>query len=148
MKNRKVLCLMRGIPGSGKSFFAKAMKDNYLIEGYTCAIYSTDDFWLTCDGGYAFDPALLGEAHQWNKARVRRDTKSDIVVVDNTNIRLKEILPYLEIAAEHDRDVMIMESPTTWAWDVDECFKRNTHGVPRETIQRMKDRYQRIKAKP
>lgn len=145
MKDRKVLCLMRGIPGSGKSFFAKQLCET--PKGDTSAIYSTDDFWQT-SSGYLFNPHRLGEAHAWNKDRVRKDTKSDIIIVDNTNIRLKEILPYLEIAAEHDRDVMIMESPTEWAWDVDECFKRNTHGVPRETIQRMKDRYQRIRVRP
>ena len=60
--NEKILYINRGVAGSGKSTKAKqlAPKEN---------IFSTDDFWMK-DGKYIFNPALLGEAHQWNIDRV------------------------------------------------------------------------------
>jgi len=47
------LYLVRGLPGSGKSTFARALSVN---------CYSADDF-FTRDGVYDFDPRLIGNAH-------------------------------------------------------------------------------------
>jgi predicted kinase len=64
------------------------------------------------------------------------------IVVDNTNISYDEIKPCLKLANEFNYEVSYAEPDTAWKFDVDELTKRNSHGVPREVIQRMVDRWQ------
>lgn len=131
----KEIVLMRGLPGSGKSYSAKTHGD---------VVRSTDDFFVGADGVYRFDPARLAEAHAWNQARVAEDIKAGVeqVVVDNTNTCLWEMTPYVRLARAAGYSVGFGFPATKWADDPEECFKRNTHGVPLETIQRMAERYE------
>jgi predicted kinase len=57
------------------------------------------------------------------------------VIIDNTNIRGWEMKPYVELAALFQYHVKIEIAKE---WDVEVCASRNTHGVPREAIARMK----------
>ena len=140
---RKMI-LIRGLPGSGKSFQAKQIKEDMEILNFQCEICSTDDFWYVDeDNPYVFDRTKLGVAHRWNQKRVKQHLHNnmDCVIVDNANTTWKEIKPYVEMAKTHGYEVVISESSTPWKYDVDECFKRNTHGVPKEIIQAMLDRF-------
>jgi hypothetical protein len=82
----RVMVLMRGAPGSGKTHLAKEMVR--LTMGKNCDlskyIFSTDDFF---DRTERFIPSLLSEAHNWNKVRVRAaaERKWNPIIVDNTN---------------------------------------------------------------
>ena len=66
------------------------------------------------------------------------------VVVDNTNIEAWECNPYVIMAQEFGYRVEFVRSNTVWRNDVEECFKRNIHKVPKEVIQSMKDRMQEL----
>jgi pantothenate kinase-related protein Tda10 len=55
---------MRGVPGSGKSYLASLLRESYMKKGYSCSIYSTDNFFMK-DGVYSFDPSKLGEYHDY-----------------------------------------------------------------------------------
>jgi predicted kinase len=133
-KIEKMLYLMRGLPGSGKSYLAKELAPE-------ANIFSTDDFWMS-DGEYKFDRYRLGEAHAWNKERVLKALLKgeSPIVVDNTNISPRERRPYMDMAKDQGYEVQVVHPVTTWAWDIDECAMRNSHGVPREAIERMYDR--------
>ena len=54
----KILILVRGIPGSGKSTFANLIWNSY-------AICEADKFFYDKDGNYNFDPSKLKQAHEW-----------------------------------------------------------------------------------
>jgi predicted kinase len=140
--------IMRGLPGSGKSTAAQALFDKLYTDDMWLldneAIYSTDNYWLRPDGYYDFNPSLLGHAHAWNQEQVRKTVEEHFlpfVIVDNTNIRLVHMLPYVQLATRNNWSVQYVVPETPWAWDVEECAKRNTHGVPLATIARMKDEF-------
>lgn len=140
----KQLILTRGVSGSGKSFLAKQLKEKYMNDGLTCHIFSTDDYWYIGNGDkYIFDFSKIGVAHRWNQKRVKNAMHNceNVVIVDNTNTTWKEIKNYIDMALTHNYSVKTVEPSTAWKYNVDECFEKNSHGVPRETIQRMLDRF-------
>lgn len=139
----KKFIIMRGLPGSGKSFKARKLVEDGQI-------FSTDDFWCLKDPKvYNFEKNKLGYAHRWNQRRVAAAVKAQlpVIIVDNTNTTLKELKGYREIAFDAQDlgyDISIVEPDTEWAFNVDECFKRNSHNVPFEVLQAMADRYQTV----
>ena len=134
-ENDKILLICRGLPGSGKSFVAKQA-------GKGGVIFSTDDFWYK-NGEYVYDEKFAGEAHKWNQKRTKEAMENGIspIVVDNTNVSLYEIRPYVEMAIKHGYKVEYLEPNTPWKFDVDELVKRNTHGLTQEGIQKMLERW-------
>lgn len=143
MSVRRVI-VVRGISGSGKSFLANKILKEFKEDNpdKISAIYSTDDYFIH-DGEYKFNGRQLTQAHDWNRNRFQRaiDNKYDLVIVDNTNTQFWEITNYAEYALNHNYVVEVVEPQTEWAFDVDRLVDKNTHGVPREAIQRMKDRW-------
>lgn len=140
MSKEKRLVIMRGLPGSGKSFRAEEIYEEYI----NSVICSTDVFWFNEAGDYVFDGSKLGEAHAWNRGRaaMAMELGVDLVIIDNTNTQAKEYQPYIDMGEEQGYNVEFAMPTTPWAWDVDECAKRNSHSVPREAIQRMYDRFE------
>jgi predicted kinase len=132
----KILYITRGISGSGKSTLAKSLapKEN---------IFSTDDLFMV-DGEYKFDPTKLGLYHKMNQERVEDAMIKGIspIVADNTNTQSWEIQPYVKLADKHGYKVELKEPNTPWKFDSKELARRNTHGVPEESIKKMIDRYQ------
>jgi predicted kinase len=62
---------------------------------------------------------------------------SPSLVVDNTNLDLQSVKPYVDAAISHGYKVELVEPDTEWRYDIGECFKHNTHKVPRDTITKM-----------
>lgn len=133
-----MLIIMRGCAGSGKSFLAKQIAS--LIDN--SEIHSSDNYFLDKDGVYRFDAARLGYVHKKNQEEVVKCVDAGYTaIVDNTNTTWKEIKDYTEIAKFHGLFTCFIEPSNPWSFDVEECTKRNTHAVPRESIQRMLDRW-------
>lgn len=135
-----LMIIMRGLPGSGKSTLANIFVRT-LGRGKIC---STDDKFICSDGVYRFESKFLPEAHEVNLKDAIKALSLGIspVIVDNTNIRKWEFERYESIAKTAGYKVTYMTPATPWAWDVDECFKRCTHGVPKEAIARMAERFE------
>jgi len=136
----------RGLPGSGKSTYARELQEKYHD---SCFVYSTDDYWLRPDGEYDFNIELLGQSHVWNQRRACETMEDEmdygwdtIIVIDNTNTMFKEMKPYIYSALEFGYDIEFVVPDTSWAWDVEECFMRNNHGVPYSTILKMYQRFE------
>ena len=134
-----VIC--RGIPGSGKSTKAKQIFNDH--PSPLKAVCSTDDFRCYGDGVYKFNAKENAYMHGRNQELVSSLAKLnyDLVIVDNTHTTWREMRNVVLIGILNGYHITVIESETPWAWDVDQCTKRNTHAVPRDAIQMMKDRY-------
>ena len=132
---KKKLIIMRGLPGSGKSFLAKQL-------GFGGVVFSTDDYFMN-RSVYKFDCSFLEKAHQWNLERAKwamRDGLSP-VVIDNTNICAWEPLEYVKFGISRQYDVEVRLPETPWANNFSELLKRNTHNLPETVLKRMFDNF-------
>ncbi|XP_014646752.1 PREDICTED: NEDD4-binding protein 2-like 2 isoform X3 [Ceratotherium simum simum] len=64
------------------------------------------------------------------------------VIIDNTNTQAWEMKPYVEMAIGKGYRVEFHEPETWWKFDPEELEKRNKHGVSRQKIAQMLDRYE------
>ncbi|NXI68525.1 N4BP2 protein, partial [Anseranas semipalmata] len=136
----QVLVLLRGVPGSGKSYLARTL----LEDNPGGVILSTDDYFYK-HGQYHYDPDCLGEAHDWNRKRAKEafEMKISPIIIDNTNIQAWEMKPYVILAQQFKYKVMFREPDTWWKFKPKELERRNVHGVSKEKIKRMLERYER-----
>lgn len=73
--NYRVLIIMRGAPGSGKSFLARAIIDRTMNGDYANHIFSTDDFFIDPrTKKYIFDRSKLSQNHESNQIRTAQRT--------------------------------------------------------------------------
>ncbi len=137
-KPDNILVIMRGLPGSGKSHAA---------ESYGGLILSTDQYFMIT-GSYEFNPGLIGAAHSWNQQRCEyaMEDKVPVIVIDNTNIRLWEMKPYVMLAQKYGYRPVFCYPETKWATNPEECAKRNSHGVPLEAIERMNQNFEHFRS--
>ncbi|KAF1547169.1 NEDD4-binding protein 2, partial [Eudyptes schlegeli] len=135
----QVLVLLRGVPGSGKSYLARTL----LEDNPGGIILSTDDYFYK-HGQYHYDPDCLGEAHDWNRKRAKEAFEMRIspIIIDNTNIQAWEMKPYVTLAQQFKYKVMFREPDTWWKFKPKELERRNIHGVSKEKIKRMLERYE------
>ncbi|XP_028260788.1 NEDD4-binding protein 2 isoform X2 [Parambassis ranga] len=137
----KLLVLLRGAPGSGKSTMARAL----LEHNPGGVILSTDDYFIR-NGQYLFDPTVLGEAHEWNHKRAKEafERGTNPIIIDNTNMQGWEMKPYVAQALKHGYKVLFREPDTWWKNKARELGRRSTHNIPVEKIRRMLDGYERF----
>ncbi|CAH6891165.1 N4bp2 [Phodopus roborovskii] len=140
-----VLVLLRGLPGSGKSFLARTLQE----DNPSGVILSTDDYFYI-NGQYQFDVKYLGEAHEWNQNRAKEafEKKVSPVIIDNTNLQAWEMKPYVALSQKHKYKVLFREPDTWWKFKPKELARRNIHGVSKEKIARMLEHYQRFVSVP
>jgi predicted kinase len=129
------LILLRGVPGSGKTTLAKVILQQ--PSNVDPEILSADDFFETKDGEYIFDSSKLKEAHNYCQFRCSermRQQKSRIVVA-NTFTQEWEMEEYFKMAERYNYRVhtLIVEN---------RHGGENIHGVPKDKLQQMKDRFQ------
>jgi predicted kinase len=130
----KILIILRGLPGSGKTSFAKYMFSNNIFEA--------DQYFYNNEGNYNFDANKLHQAHLDCQRRVEELMKiSDTtqygqeIVVSNTSTTEKELQPYLNLADKYNYKVvsLIVEN---------RHGNKSVHGVPADKIEQMKNRFQ------
>lgn len=145
-QGHRVLILMRGVPGSGKSYLAKkivAATISTSLVDYKTHICSTDDYFES-GGVYIFDKQRLSEAHDWNQRRVRNALHQGLspVIVDNTNVETWEMEPYLRDGVRNGYLIEVMEPNTPWAKKYNQLVMRNSHNVPPHTIRKMLNNFE------
>ncbi|KAF6212333.1 hypothetical protein GE061_012855 [Apolygus lucorum] len=152
----KVMIIMRGCPGSGKTFLVNNIATNLSIELAKSVgsgkhwpvghhIYSADDFWVNPrTEKYIFNSEYIEYAHLWNQKVVKQALSEgrSPIFIDNTHTRMWEMKVYAALAVEFGYHIEIVESPNKWAFNENELVRRNVHGVHKEAIRRMLDRYE------
>lgn len=125
------LILIRGLPGSGKSTFAKYLqdKDENLVHFEADMFFEADE-----TGEYVFRPERLPNAHEWckNMTAAALEIGQD-VVVSNTFTQKWEIDPYAQIANQYGAELVIIKMETQF---------QSIHGVPEKKIEQMKRRWE------
>ena len=124
----KVLYIVRGIPGSGKSTFAKTLGGEH---------YEADMFFIDGNGEYKFDTSKIKQAHEWCQDMVYMDMIKETpkIVVSNTFTQEWEMRPYFELAK-------------TYGYKVFSVIVENRHGgtnqheVPEEVLTKMCERFE------
>lgn len=142
----KLMVILRGPPGIGKSFLAKQILNETCLDmpNYKRHIFSSDDFFIT-NNIYFFVPELLSEAHNWNQRNVSKAIKDQVspIIVDNTNTQAWEMRVYADMAVSAGYDLEIVEPDRIGTIKESELAKRNVHNVPKAKIRNMIDRYER-----
>jgi predicted ABC-type ATPase len=129
----KTLYLIRGVGGSGKSTFAKVLRDS----GIVSVVLEADQYFVEAGTGkYNFDPKELGAAHEHcqKMAKVFLIEKDWSIAVSNTSTTEKEVEVYHKIAEESNAKFVsiIMENRHNGV---------NIHNVPENKLQQMKQRF-------
>lgn len=161
--NKKYCYVLRGIPGSGKSTRAKEIKDSHEVDGKQVVTCSADDYFMQpIDGDpnkgwvYKYDSSKIAHAHYECRRKASHAMRDgvDVVIIDNTNVRSREMYPYVEMAVIYGYEVELVEPQTPWWHSVKpllkgnksekaikpHCkvfFEKNTHDVPEHTILKM-----------
>jgi predicted kinase len=122
------LTLIRGLPGSGKSTYAKTLD---------CIHYEADQFFETEAGEYVYDIKLIAAAHDWCYSKtVRALRRGHDVTVSNTFTKLWELNRYLAIPGLlPDVEVEIVEMRTQYG---------TIHNVPEDKLAQMAARWEDI----
>lgn len=114
-----MLHIVRGVPGSGKSTFAK--------KAFSGALLLENDMWFIRNSQYKWSAAEMPEAIHWCKSMAKQALAAGMdVVVANTFTRRKFIQDYVDIAEELGA-----------AWDVWRCTGDygTVHGLPEAAMQ-------------
>jgi predicted kinase len=127
----KKLILLRGLPGNGKSTFAKSLVNKDYCHK------ETDMYFVDGDGNYKFEPSKIKDAHAWCKEEVEFLMKYEHspIVVSNTFTQEWEMNDYYKMAEELGYMVfsIIVEN---------RHGGKNIHGVPDDKLEIMKNRFE------
>lgn len=124
----KVLYIVRGIPGSGKSTFAIQLTSN---------VFEADHYFIDDNGDYKFDFTKIKDAHADCQSNVESSMASSTpkIAVSNTFTQEWEMQPYFDLAKKYGYTVftIIVEN---------RHGGKNVHNVPENVIESMKNRFE------
>lgn len=126
------LYIVRGPAGSGKSTYCQKVLIPKIQKEFGVQVENreNDKFFIDSDGNYNWNPQKLWLAIKYCCNWVKRDLeKQGVAVVSNVFSTLRSMRPYFNLAEEMHADVEVLRMRNLYG---------SIHGVPEETIERMK----------
>ncbi|XP_068192445.1 2',3'-cyclic-nucleotide 3'-phosphodiesterase [Antennarius striatus] len=135
LRTSRTLIILRGLPGSGKSFLAAAITDSFKDQ---CAVICADDHGVkpedpesSVDGYKALDEAVV--------ARCSAGAASSLLlVVDDTNHTQDRLARLGEIAEQQRLVAIFLEPCTEWSRDAAQLTKKTKRGLGEAQLEAMK----------
>jgi len=151
----KLLLLLRGVPGVGKTTIAEALQSvkgtgEYDDKRVVCI--SADDYFYNKVGHYLFIPESLGRAHDYCQDVTRaalRNGETQVIIVHNTFCEEYDMAAYYAMANQHNAlcSSVIVEGRRytdhtnefsgEFLGRSDDCKMDSLHDVPEKTINKM-----------
>ncbi|KAI4336032.1 hypothetical protein L6164_014608 [Bauhinia variegata] len=158
-----IVIILRGLPGSGKSYLAKMLRDLELENGDDAPrIHSIDDYFMTevekvedsdtsksLSSGrgkkavtkkvmeYCYEPEME-EAYRSSMLKAFKKTVEEgvftFIIVDDRNLRVADFAQFWATAKRLGYEVYILEATYR---DPAGCAARNVHGFTQEDIEKM-----------
>jgi predicted kinase len=137
-KMDKTLYIVRGLPGSGKSTFAKR------LVGEDFLVCEADKFFIDKETGeYNFDFTKIKEAHKFCQDTVETYMKDSLlndhfyreIAVSNTFTQEWEMQNYIELAKKYGYTVFTIVVENRHGG-------KNIHNVPDDILDKMKERFE------
>lgn len=132
----KLLTIIRGASGSGKSHLARGLRRYNIREsGITSSTICADDFMLDENEEYKFEKDRLPEVHRLCLERVREEMlhETSNIILHNTSTKRWEYAVYLNLARELGYDVQVVDVYG---------YLDNVHNTPDEVLKRQRDRFE------
>lgn len=131
----RTIVILRGLPGSGKSFLSRAIADVYQDQ---CSVICADEHGVkpespesSVDAYKALDEAVV--------ACCGAATSSPLLmVVDDTNHSQDRLARLAEIAEQHHCVTLFLEPCTEWSRDAAQLSKKTKRGLAEAQIEVMK----------
>uniref|UniRef100_A0A3Q2DYE9 2',3'-cyclic-nucleotide 3'-phosphodiesterase n=1 Tax=Cyprinodon variegatus TaxID=28743 RepID=A0A3Q2DYE9_CYPVA len=129
----RTLIVLRGLPGSGKSFLARAIAEMYKDQ---CSALCADDYSIkpekpSAEGYKALDDAIVARCSEGA-------TSPLLIVVDDTNHTHDRLARMAEIAEEHTLTALYLEPQTEWSRDPSQLKKKSKRGLEEAHLEGMK----------
>ncbi|KAF7123758.1 hypothetical protein RHSIM_Rhsim12G0159100 [Rhododendron simsii] len=158
-----IVIILRGLPGSGKSYLAKMLRDLEVENGGDAPrIHSMDDYFMTevekleeSDVSkssssvrgkkpvmkkvmeYCYEPEME-EAYRSSMLKAFKKTLDEgvfcLVIVDDRNLRVADFAQFWATAKRSGYEVYLVEAPYK---DPVGCAARNLHGFTRDDVEKM-----------
>lgn len=138
--NHKMI-LVRGVPGSGKSTFARFLAQNLENEVEYITEITTDEYPGLYDSEGTFHPELLKKAHAWSFERAECfineycTAGNVVIIVHNTFTQQWEMQRYIDLAEAWDMQLISLVVENRHG-------NKSIHGVPDDHVQKMVNRFE------
>jgi predicted kinase len=128
--NEKILYIVRGVPGSGKTTHALNATAQLEEEGHDVSVFEADYF-MASNGKYKFDSNKLAFAHMMCQRCVNTSMIDGIerIFVANTFVKRWEADVYYSLAKVWGYKVVVHRMDNSYD---------NVHGVPQDKVNIMK----------
>lgn len=137
----RTLIILRGLPGSGKSFLARAIADTYKDH---CTVVCADNHGVklespesSADGYKAVDEAVVACCSSGA-------TSSVLIVVDDTNHTQDRLARLGEIAREQHLVTVYLEPRTEWSRDLAQLKKKSRRGLEEAQMETINSQLEEI----
>ncbi|XP_055309199.1 probable serine/threonine-protein kinase DDB_G0282963 [Sitodiplosis mosellana] len=128
---KRIVIIMRGLPGSGKSYLSKVIKDKEQEMGGSARILSIDDYFMTETDSdrqlsYEYEADMERTYTQYLLKSFKKtllDNLYEVVIVDCKNTTIEDLDDFYMTAKSHMFTPYICEMPL----DLEKCLKNNIH---------------------